>query len=136
MKRALVIAIIMATGACYALTGCYRDVRLPASLTSDNSSSGSDSTEVPADSVTFARYVIPIFTNNCTTCHGGNEAPDLRSAQAYSALINGGYVKAGDPTNSILYQKVSSGEMPPGGGLKQSDINLIKNWIANGALNN
>lgn len=125
----------MAMAACFLLSGCYKDVRMADSTTGDNGSSGG-SGAVPADSVTFARYVVPLFTSNCVTCHAGNEAPDLRADKAYNALINGGFVVAGNATGSTLYQKVASGAMPPDGPLKQTDIDIIKNWIANGALNN
>ncbi|BAV05837.1 hypothetical protein FLA_1849 [Filimonas lacunae] len=128
--------MIMAMAGCALLTGCYKDVRMADSSSSDGSSGGSDGGAVPADSVTFAKYVVPLFTSNCVTCHGGNEAPDLRADNAYKSLINGKYVVAGDAASSILYQKVSSGSMPPDGPMKTTDIDKIKNWINNGALNN
>ncbi|PUZ26913.1 Planctomycete cytochrome C [Chitinophaga costaii] len=138
MKRlTLIAAMILAATGTFLLAGCYKDVILPDSASSGSgSSSGSGTTTVPADSVTFAKYIVPLFSSNCTTCHSGNESPDLRAANAYNALTSGKYVVSGDAASSVLYQKVSSGEMPPGGGLKQSDVDLIKNWINNGALNN
>lgn len=136
MKRVIVTAISVAMAACCLLAGCYKDVRMPDSVTGGGGSTGGGSGAVPADSVTFARYVVPLFTSNCVTCHGGNEAPDLRADKAYNALINGGYVVKGNATGSVLYQKIVSGSMPPDGPLKQTDIDIIKNWIANGALNN
>ncbi len=139
MKRLLLITCIaLAVTGAFLLEGCYKDVVLPdnGSGNGGGTGGGGGGTTVPADSVTFAKYIIPLFNSNCTTCHSGNESPDLRAANAYNALISGKFVVSGDAAGSVLYQKVASGEMPPGGGLKQSDIDLIKNWINNGALNN
>lgn len=138
MKRLFLLpCTILAVAGAFLLEGCYKDVMLPSSASGGGGSTGGgDNNTVPPDSVTFAKYIVPLFAANCTTCHSGNESPDLRAANAYSALTSGKFVVAGNAANSVLYQKVSSGEMPPGGGLKQSDIDLIKNWINNGALNN
>jgi hypothetical protein len=93
-----------------------------------------DTTVVVVDSISFAQDIIPIFTANCIACHKGSQAPDLRATKAYSALINGGYVVAKEPENSLLYTKCNTG-----GSMKKytstNDLKLIKRWILKGALN-
>ncbi|MFQ5982916.1 MAG: hypothetical protein ACE5KS_06035, partial [Woeseiaceae bacterium] len=48
-------------------------------------------------------------------------------------------VNPGNPNNSYLIQKLegtaaTGGQMPPGGALPQSDINVIRQWITDGAI--
>ena len=83
----------------------------------------------------------PIFDTNCTTCHNyaGSATLNLTS---FSGLINGGVsgpsIIAGDHENSLLYQRLilpvgSAGSMPPNVPLSQSEIDLIAQWIDQGA---
>jgi hypothetical protein len=92
-----------------------------------------------------------IFTPICTRCHIGASAPEglqLDAAHSYAMLVGVPSaevaselrVKAGDPTDSYLIQKLegSSGivgaQMPFGGPyLPQSSIDMIKQWITSGA---
>ena len=49
----------------------------------------------------------------------------------------GPVIDAGDHTNSLLWQYVNSGFMPPGNSnLTASQINLIATWIDEGAEDN
>jgi len=91
---------------------------------------------IPTD-VSFSADIIPIFTANCIGCHtSGGQAPDLTSANAYNSIISMNLVDTSNPTASILYVKVNTGAMPPGGKLPQSQIDLILKWIQQGAKNN
>jgi methionine-rich copper-binding protein CopC len=92
-----------------------------------------------------------VFTPICTKCHIGADAPEglqLDQAHSYALLVGVPSaeipsilrVKAGDPTNSYLIQKLegASGivgvQMPFGGPyLPQSTIAVIQQWITNGA---
>jgi hypothetical protein len=92
-----------------------------------------------------------IFTPICTKCHIGANAPQglqLDQAHSYALLVGVPSaevpgvlrVSANDPTDSYLIQKLqgSSGivgvQMPFGGPyLPQSSIDVIKQWITNGA---
>ena len=91
--------------------------------------------------VDYDSQIQPIFDTNCTTCHnyGGSATLNLTS---FSGLINGGVsgpsVIAGDHENSLLYQRLilpvgSAGSMPPNVPLSQSEIDLIAQWIDQGA---
>ncbi len=107
--------------------------------------------------VSFASAIQPILTANCSGCHNGSTpgalpgSMDLRSTAAFGSLVNVTSlqdpslvrVKPGDVTNSYLARKVdpsvgtiTDSRMPLGGILQASDIQLIKTWILQGALNN
>ena len=91
-----------------------------------------------------------VFTNNCTNCHatGATFPPldgdlctdivDVASLQNTSEIL----VVANDSNASYLYHKVagthmdvggSGSLMPIGGSLSQRDIDVIANWIGDGA---
>jgi hypothetical protein len=93
-----------------------------------------------------------VFTPICTRCHSGAGAPEglqLDAAHSYALLVGVPStevpttlrVKPGDPTSSYIIQKLqnSSGivgaQMPFGGPyLPQSTIDVIQQWISEGAL--
>lgn len=92
----------------------------------------------PAVDISFATEIQPIFNNNCVACHAGALVPDLRSGNAYAAITSGGFIVANDLAASKLYQRLTGNGnlMPPGGALASTNINLVKNWILQGAKNN
>ena len=92
-----------------------------------------------------------VFTPICTTCHAGSNAPQglhLDAANSYSQLLGVASVevpsllrvKAGDPDNSYIIQKLEGhaavgAQMPFGGPpLAASTIAFIRQWIGDGAL--
>ena len=93
-----------------------------------------------------------VFTPICTKCHIGAGAPQglqLDEAHSYALLVGVPSteqpsvlrIKAGDPDNSYLVQKIEgapsiSGVRMPFGGpyLPQSTIDVIRTWVSNGAL--
>lgn len=95
-----------------------------------------------------------IISQNCATfgCHAGANPKNGLSLENHSSLIKGsnsrplpgGGTYGGDvvvpfrPEKSLLYQMISGGtsvQMPYGrSALSTSDINLVKEWIENGAL--
>jgi len=98
--------------------------------------------------VSFANDVQPVFTQNCTSCHPNSGNLDLSTGNSYNALVNvnasgytGKLVIPGDADNSILYKKIDNSgafgsNMPLGSSLSASQINTIKQWILEGALDN
>ena len=105
--------------------------------------------------VSFSREVQPIFTTTCATalCHEGPHAEqgmDLRSGHAYRALVGVDSVQCdeervepGDPGESYLMSKLEGtgpcflgSVMPSGGALAPADIDKIRRWISQGALDN
>ena len=100
----------------------------------------------PADagrpSPSFNADILPILTNRCAFagCHvaGGPGGIDLRT---YNTLIAGGededIIIAGDARDSELVEQIVEGEMPPNGPpLPAAQIQLIIDWINEGAKNN
>ena len=91
--------------------------------------------------VDYQTQIQTIFNANCTSCHinGGayQQGLDLSS---YDSLMagsnNGAVIVPGDHANSLLWQKVNSGTMPPGNNpdLNSDEVDLIAQWIDEGAL--
>jgi len=100
----------------------------------------------PGSSITetqsFQKDIIPLFTNSCAKsgCHvSGGKAPDLTEANAFKALTDGSYLKAGDPDNSVLMLWLNgkkSPVMPLGAGPDEKINAKIYAWIKQGAKNN
>ena len=107
--------------------------------------------ELPAVTVHFSTVVLPIFTEHCWVCHPpmGN-GMDLSAENAYTELVNvtsvnwGPAVRVapGDPDASVLWHKVNYSPdfglgMPPSGtALSNAELETIRVWIEQGALNN
>src|SRR5262245_19417428 len=95
-----------------------------------------------ADAPRFERDVLPIFTANCLSCHGGTSVYtqsglDLRTAAAtFRGSNNGPVVVKGSPEKSVLYQQVANRVMPPAFklALTAEQIETIRRWIEGGAL--
>ncbi len=84
--------------------------------------------------VSFQNEILPIFTgNNCVGCHGGSLDPDLRPANAYDALINGGYVIPNHPETSDLYNHLLTS--PHNTRCTDVERQKISAWIKQGAIN-
>lgn len=109
----------------------------------------------PPVSATLSKIQDEIFTPTCATagCHVGNNAPDglrLNTGAAWSNIVNVDSVQMpslkrvspGDPDNSYLVRKVQgsgivANRMPLGGApLSQEQIELIRQWVSAGALDN
>ena len=105
------------------------------------------SSEARSQSVDFGREVRPILAKHCVTCHGPD--PDAREAdlrldtQQGSRVDLGGYqpIKPRHPHESEVIQRITSDDsdvrMPPADKrppLSASEIEILKRWIAEGAL--
>jgi mono/diheme cytochrome c family protein len=97
-------------------------------------------TSQPGPSIpTFNTDILPIFQRNCNMCHGALGGWDGTSYQ--SAIESGDHAPViipGDAENSLLVQKLlgtaPQGEiMPPGGKLPDETIQIIRDWINEGA---
>lgn len=96
----------------------------------------SDTEGGPADAPTFTADIGPLLSLYCVSCHGTLGGWD---GSTYSSAIesgnNGPAVVPGDPESSPLLARLlgQGGIMPPGGALSDSDIELVRAWIASGA---
>ncbi|MGE0535293.1 MAG: PSD1 and planctomycete cytochrome C domain-containing protein [Pirellulales bacterium] len=92
-----------------------------------------------AADITFETSVRPILKAHCWQCHGEEEelqgSLDARLARLLLAGGDSGpAIIAGNHSESLLYQRVSSGEMPPGDTkLEAEQVELLARWIDAGA---
>jgi len=113
---------------------------------------GPDPTPPPAGfGPNFSEIQANVFTPDCATagCHDAGAAAslDLRAGMSYAMLVdipstqdaNILRVRPGNPDASYLIQKLegtaaSGQQMPPGAPLPQADIDVIRQWIVDGAV--
>ncbi|HAX69689.1 MAG TPA: hypothetical protein DCY14_08790 [Anaerolineae bacterium] len=102
-------------------------------------------TEAPAENtpagVSFANDVMPIFENSCVECHGVRSTKEGLDMLTYENLMagsrNGSVLVPGNASESLLVQLVVQGEMPNRGPLLSAEqIQIISDWVNQGALNN
>jgi len=99
-------------------------------------------TVAPSAGISFVLDIQPIFNSRCSgvACHtaGGIAPMSLEPAVAYVNVST--RVVPGNSAASTLYQRLTGVIQPQmplvGGPLSPTSLNLIKNWIDNGALNN
>lgn len=97
---------------------------------------------VPAGAtVSFANDILPIIQSRCVNCHGGERVEEGLSMRSHSEIMagseNGAIVVPGDAANSLMAQMVIDQEMPKRGPkLTPPQVQLIVDWINQGALNN
>ena len=112
------------------------------SSNNETTAASDNPTDAGSLSPSFQDDILPILTNRCAFagCHvaGGPGGIDLRT---YDAVIAGGskgaIVIAGDAGESELVKQIVEGKMPPSGPpLPAAQIQLITDWINEGAKNN
>lgn len=143
-RAGLVVLVAIAAAAC--LDNLGPQVGAPvASLCANDAESSTE--------VSFARDVQPIFDVHCKACHYPNGIAPIGlqvtglNLSTYPSVISGAtagpVVVADQPCQSVLYLKVTPG--PPFGSrmpfngppfLTNGEIQLIHDWIAEGALAN
>ena len=73
--------------------------------------------------VNYNSDIQPIFNSSCTSCHGGSGGLNLTT---YDNVMNGGnsgdVVMPFEHANSLLWQYVNSGYMPPG----TNDLQILR----------
>ena len=92
-----------------------------------------------ADTLTFEKDVRPILKAHCFHCHGESGVKEgSLDVRLRHWIIKGGdsgeAIQPGDPDDSLLLQRVASGEMPPGDKpLLPQEIAALREWISQGA---
>jgi uncharacterized membrane protein len=109
--------------------------------TTDNNNGG-----IPCDpdTVYFVNTILPLLQSSCGTsgCHDASSAQDGVILTDYASIISTGKVKAFDPFDSEIYEKITESDPedrmppPPQNPLTADQINLIYKWIEQGARNN
>jgi hypothetical protein len=124
MKRLLIYTGLLFSVS-LVLSSCYKDVILPAVVTTK-----------PPQYVSFSTDLQPIFTTNCALsgCHvKGSQVPYLSADVSYQQLL-GGFVNTIKPDQSELYIQINGNmqvHIP-----NADDRQKIYDWIRNGAPNN
>lgn len=89
--------------------------------------------------LTFERDIRPLFRAHCYDCHGATAEVegglDLRLVRLMRAGGDSGpAIEAGKPADSLLLERVQSGDMPPGEvKMSEAEIAILSRWIAAGA---
>jgi mono/diheme cytochrome c family protein len=96
---------------------------------------------VSGATVSFANDVLPIIESRCINCHGGERTQEGLDLKTHTSLMagskNGSIVTPGDAENSLLVELVATQEMPKRGPkLTPPQVQLITDWVNQGALNN
>jgi uncharacterized membrane protein len=96
---------------------------------------------VQGATVSFANDVLPIIQSRCINCHGGERTQEGLSLKSHAELMagsdNGTVVTPGDAANSLLVELVAAQKMPKRGPkLTPPQVQLITDWVNQGALNN
>jgi hypothetical protein len=87
----------------------------------------------------FERDIVPVFTAHCWKCHGMENRKaglDLRTPPlVMHGSDRGPVIVKGSAAQSLLFQKIESGAMPPGKVLKltKDQVEVVRRWIDSGA---
>ena len=105
-------------------------------------------TEAPATqpvaqgaTVSFVNDVLPIIESRCVSCHGGQRTEKGLDMKTFDSLMagseNGSVVTAGNASDSKLVELIVNQKMPKRGPkLTPPQVELITEWVNQGALNN
>lgn len=93
------------------------------------------------DTAYFVNEAFPIINSNCAMsgCHDAITHEEGVNLSSWDAIMNSDVVKPGNANGSKLIEVLTeSGEeaMPPDGPLSSEQIDVLKLWINQGALNN
>ncbi|HSO12862.1 MAG TPA: c-type cytochrome domain-containing protein [Anaerolineales bacterium] len=102
---------------------------------------GPTAESVASTGVSFTNEILPILQSRCLNCHGGDKVEEGLIVKTYAELMagsdNGPVIIPGDAEGSLLVELTSSQEMPKRGPkLTPPQVQLIVDWVNQGALNN
>jgi uncharacterized membrane protein len=91
--------------------------------------------------ISFAGDVFPIIQSRCVNCHGGQRTEEGLVLTSHASVMagsdEGAVVIPGDAANSLLVELVAAQKMPKRGPkLTPPQIQIITDWVNQGALNN
>jgi hypothetical protein len=85
----------------------------------------------------FDSRIAPLFAGRCLGCHNSLEKKGGLDLSKFDSATAGGesgrVIEPGKPDSSLLWDKISSGEMPPKKPLNDDEKALLKQWIQDGA---
>jgi mono/diheme cytochrome c family protein len=92
--------------------------------------------KAPATVPSFAHDIRPLFQAKCWRCHGDKLRKADLDLRTPAGLLKGGEsgpaIVPGKPAESLLYEKVHGGTMPPArkDRLSEAEVETIRRWIA------
>lgn len=94
--------------------------------------------------ITYEQNVLPLLREKCVTCHNADKSKGGLDMSTYAKLMEGGssgeVVKPGDADGSrllLLAAQKEEPKMPPNSPpMAKESLELVRAWIANGALEN
>lgn len=107
----------------FLFSGCYNDKQ---EILYPGSTTAPDCATVPSK---FAADIYPLITSKCAI-------PDCHDATASGGNTFQNYSQISSKKDRINVRVIMEKSMPPAGALLPDEINKIKCWINNGALNN
>lgn len=101
----------------------------------------SQAEEVPADPNFFEEKIRPLLVQHCQECHGPDHQESGLRLDTYEGMLTGGEsgpaVVPGKTNMSLIVAALSYGDetlqMPPKGKLPKETIDLIRQWVEQGA---
>jgi len=148
MKKELIIGLTILTIAIVACAGPTAQTfptlaapTQPALSASTSPANAATQAQTSNTSVSFAKNVMPILENSCTSCHGVEQMKAGMDMRTYQGLMagssNGPVIVPGNAADSFLVQQVVNGKMPKRGSkLTPEQIKTISDWVNAGAQNN
>lgn len=99
------------------------------------------SSEIVTGNVSFTNQVLPVLQTYCVECHGGVRTREGLNLTSYDGLMfgsfNGVVLIPSNANESLLVQLIQQGEMPPRGAAPSNEeLQVIIDWINQGAINN
>ena len=86
----------------------------------------------------FERQVLPLLKNRCVRCHGPAKQEGKLNLGSPPGIARGGEngaaLVSGKPEESLLWTRVESDEMPEDEPLSADEKDLLRRWIAAGAI--
>lgn len=91
--------------------------------------------------VSFTTDVLPIIQSRCVNCHGGDRTEEGLVLRTHADILagsdNGPVITPGNAADSPLVELITALEMPKRGPkLTPPQIQIITDWVNQGALNN
>lgn len=151
MQNKTIVLLFISILAVTSITSCKHDVPQPVIVNNNGNNGGGNGNgngngSLPPcdpDSVYFDQQVLPILVSNCTMsgCHNSTTHAEGIDLTSYAAVMASDVVKPTHPYSSDLYKAITDNDPddvmppPPAAHLLTAQINLIKNWILQGAQN-
>ena len=87
----------------------------------------------------FADDIQPLFQAKCAKCHSGSKPKGELVLSTAAGIFKGGksgqVVIPGKPEESLIFEKIHNGTMPPGkkDRLDEAEVEIVRRWIESGA---